>query len=664
VYNGKQLAYKISMNSVYGFTGAGKGMLPCVPIAATVTMKGRSMIEETKTYVEANFPGAHVRYGDSVTGDTALLLRINGQTTVRRMDELGDVWVSDPDGKEFSRVSDVETWTERGWTKVQTIIRHETDKQILRITTHTGSVKVTTDHSLVRPDGSMVSPTDLSVGDSLLHSFPKTFDEYYTISEERARLYGFFMGDGSCGYYKNCDKSSWQLNNADIELLNLYKKIILQEYPEHSCEIYDTMKSSGVYKLSLTGSVKKMATEWGHMFYNSRRNKIVPDCILNGTVEIKKAFLVGLYDADGDKVGPGRRIDQKSQVSSLCIFTLLKSLGYNVSIQVRSDKSDIYRLTYSTSSLRRSEYQIKKIEQVIDHTDKFVYDLTTENHHFHAGVGSIIVHNTDSVMVEFDVGGRTGQDAIQYSWEQGEKAAEACTALFKKPNNLELEKVYYPYFLYSKKRYAAKLWTKNKSGDMQMDYIDVKGLQLVRRDNIPFVREVCKELLDVILESKNPEGAKQVAHSRAVELLDGRVPMDKLVLSQKLADTYKSTNLPHVSVVKKMREREPGSEPQSGDRVPFVLVKVENIKKARQFEIAEDPKWVLTHKIPLDYEYYFTNKFMNPVCDLLEPLVADPKESIFGDLLAPKKKSRGKQTDLRDVFKSFEDKQKTLQVSK
>ena len=268
--------------------------------------------------------------------------------------------------------------------------------------------------------------------------------------------------------------------------------------------------------------------------------------------------------------------------------------------------------------------------------------------------------DTDSVMVEFDVQGRTGQDAIAYSWELGEKAAEACTTLFKKPNNLELEKVYYPYFLYSKKRYAAKLWTKNKKGEMQMDYIDVKGLQLVRRDNIPFVREVCKELLDVILESKNPEGAKQVAHSRAVELLDGRVPMDKLILSQKLADTYKSTNLPHVTVVKKMREREPGSEPQSGDRVPFVLVKVENSKKSRQYEIAEDPKWVTLNKIPLDYEYYFTNKFMNPVCDLLEPLVENPKEQIFGDLLAPKKKSRGKQTNLVDLFKSFEDKQKTL----
>jgi len=65
VYNGKQLAYKISMNSVYGFTGAGKGILPCVPIASTTTFRGRAMIEETKAYVEANFPGAKVRYGDT-----------------------------------------------------------------------------------------------------------------------------------------------------------------------------------------------------------------------------------------------------------------------------------------------------------------------------------------------------------------------------------------------------------------------------------------------------------------------------------------------------------------------------------------------------------------------------------------------------------------------
>jgi DNA polymerase delta subunit 1 len=70
--------------------------------------------------------------------------------------------------------------------------------------------------------------------------------------------------------------------------------------------------------------------------------------------------------------------------------------------------------------------------------------------------------DTDSVMVEFDVGDRKGVEAVEYSWEVGERAAEECSALFKKPNNLELEKVYWPYFLYSKKRYAAKLWTKGK----------------------------------------------------------------------------------------------------------------------------------------------------------------------------------------------------------
>ena len=51
IYNGKQLAYKISMNSVYGFTGALKGMLSCLPIASSVTRRGREMIQTSKEYV-------------------------------------------------------------------------------------------------------------------------------------------------------------------------------------------------------------------------------------------------------------------------------------------------------------------------------------------------------------------------------------------------------------------------------------------------------------------------------------------------------------------------------------------------------------------------------------------------------------------------------------
>jgi len=284
--------------------------------------------------------------------------------------------------------------------------------------------------------------------------------------------------------------------------------------------------------------------------------------------------------------------------------------------------------------------------------------------------------DTDSVMVEFDVGNRTGKEAIEYSWEIGERAAEECTKLFKAPNNLELEKVYCPYFLYSKKRYAAKLWTKGKDGNMNMDYIDVKGLQLVRRDNTPHMREVCKELLDVVLESSDTGPPKELALQRAIELIEGDVPNEKLILSQGLSDSYKSKgfavsinspdikdiNQAHVQVVRKMRERQPGSEPQSGDRVPYILLDTGD-PKAKAFEKSEDPKYAKDNNLKVDYNYYFINKFLNPVCDLIEPLFEDPKEEIFGELLTrvkpkrrPKKKLEAEiegQQKISDMFKTL-----------
>ena len=264
--------------------------------------------------------------------------------------------------------------------------------------------------------------------------------------------------------------------------------------------------------------------------------------------------------------------------------------------------------------------------------------------------------DTDSVMVEFDVGGLTGQAAIDKSWELGEQAAEQCTKLFKKPNDLELEKVYCPYFLYSKKRYAAKMWTQNKQGDVVFDCVDVKGLQLVRRDNVPFTRETSKEILDIILESNNPESARECARKRALQLIQGEVPIDKLTLSQTLADHYKTGNMAHVRVRDKIKSREPGSEPQSGDRVPYVIIKTYGNEK--QYEKAEDPNWVKKKSLDLDYEYYFLNKFINPVSDLLEPLVANPKETIFGDLIQkkPKIKVPYKHDSIENLFKRYNEK--------
>jgi DNA polymerase delta subunit 1 len=251
--------------------------------------------------------------------------------------------------------------------------------------------------------------------------------------------------------------------------------------------------------------------------------------------------------------------------------------------------------------------------QMIEETKNYVEE------HFQGA--KVRYGDTDSVMVEFDVQGRKGQEAIDYSWQLGEQAAEQCTKLFKAPNDLELEKVYCPYFLYSKKRYAAKMYEGKTSPDgtvkVVFKKIDVKGLQVVRRDSCPFVRETLKKLLGMVLESSDPRPVIESAREAARDLMNGKVPMEKLLMSKQLAADYK-VKMAHVEVRDKIRARAPGSEPQQGDRVPFVIIK----GPGKMYEKAEDPAWVREKGIPVDYDYYFSNQFKKPVQDLLEPLVS------------------------------------------
>lgn len=58
VLDGRQLALKISANSVYGFTGALVGQLPCLEISASVTAIGRNLIDFTAKKVVELFPGS------------------------------------------------------------------------------------------------------------------------------------------------------------------------------------------------------------------------------------------------------------------------------------------------------------------------------------------------------------------------------------------------------------------------------------------------------------------------------------------------------------------------------------------------------------------------------------------------------------------------------
>ncbi|ORM41973.1 DNA polymerase delta catalytic subunit [Babesia sp. Xinjiang] len=92
VLDGRQLALKITTNSVYGYTGASNsGFLPCVEVATAITSFGRFMIVNTKEKIERYFTTANGYAADAkvVYGDTDSVMINFGTKDISRAIELG-----------------------------------------------------------------------------------------------------------------------------------------------------------------------------------------------------------------------------------------------------------------------------------------------------------------------------------------------------------------------------------------------------------------------------------------------------------------------------------------------------------------------------------------------------------------------------------------------
>jgi DNA polymerase delta subunit 1 len=86
---------------------------------------------------------------------------------------------------------------------------------------------------------------------------------------------------------------------------------------------------------------------------------------------------------------------------------------------------------------------------------------------------TVIYGDTDSVMVLF------GPAEIGKCMEMGTEAATYVSQQFINPIKLEFEKVYYPYLLISKKRYAGLYWTNPN----HYDKMDAKGIEVRTPDS-------------------------------------------------------------------------------------------------------------------------------------------------------------------------------------
>uniref|UniRef100_A0A183AG94 DNA polymerase n=1 Tax=Echinostoma caproni TaxID=27848 RepID=A0A183AG94_9TREM len=228
----------------------------------------------------------------------------------------------------------------------------------------------------------------------------------------------------------------------------------------------------------------------------------------------------------------------------------------------------------------------------------------------------VIYGDTDSVMCKF------GVSTVAEAMEIGRKAADVISAEFPHPIRLEFEKVYFPYLLINKKRYAGLYFTKPD----RHDKMDCKGIETVRRDNSPLVANLINACLERILIKRDPQAAITYAQSVISDLLCNRIDISQLVITKELTKTDEeySGKQAHVELALKMRKRDAGSAPHLGDRVPYVITAIGG-KNTATYAKAEDPLYVLEHNIPIDTKYYLENQLTNPLLRIFEPILGETK---------------------------------------
>lgn len=151
----------------------------------------------------------------------------------------------------------------------------------------------------------------------------------------------------------------------------------------------------------------------------------------------------------------------------------------------------------------------------------------------------------------------------------------------------------------------------------------------MRRDNSPLVANLINVCLQKLLIDRDPDGAIGYAKQTISDLLCNRIDISQLVITKELTKTDKeyAGKQAHVELANKMRKRDPGSAPQLGDRVPFVIVA--GAKGQATYEKAEDPVYVLDHNLPIDTKYYLDNQIAKPLLRIFEPVLHERAENIL-----------------------------------
>jgi len=273
-------------------------------------------------------------------------------------------------------------------------------------------------------------------------------------------------------------------------------------------------------------------------------------------------------------------------------------------------------------SYNKKEYIIKVTGQSFKSDPEVPLDLTIK----------VVYGDTDSTFLSF----KYNRDDFEKNRIDTFKLATICgdkltNEVFNRPPIvMEFEKVFQPFILLTKKRYIANKY-ENMKDPFKLKGIDAKGIALTRRDYSPMVKKCYKEMIDAIVQTSVDIDQSIKIFKRYVEDIHlYNIKVDDLVVSAMLAKTYKSDNLAHVNLAKKLKERK--EEAEVGSRIPYIFIENTNSKvMLKKSELAEDPTYAIKNNLKYNRLCYL-EQLAKPILGFLKVVLKD-QPSLLDDLV-------------------------------
>lgn len=614
ILDGLQLAYKLTANSLYGQTGAKTSKIYKKSIAASTTAGGRKRIYTARDYCLKNNPGCDIIYGDSVTGDTPIMLRNKATNNIEiiRISDMGNSnWFAydnfKPDDstlthKQQRTCTDYQVYTSEGWSDINRVIRHHTKKKIYRVETYGGVVDVTEDHSLLDENLNEIKPCNVKKGDKLCYNYP---------------------------YRKKTDWKKW--TNQYVAFPTTHNKS--RSFSSLIKFIDDiNIKPFNVRKAFNYGQIDARNVVYTNEDYANTCLK----CLNNEDYDVRFAYLAGYYYRNYINRGfrnPRKYITLRAhtKIRGAILNNLISTLSLTFPVRIKIGPKNGENLPVVTNYHSVGNNIINRVERVYYLRDiddgEYVYDIETTSGNFNVGF-PLIVKNTDSVFIKLNLAYEDGTypetdlDKIKRSIELGlwiqQKLKDE--KIFPEPHDLEYEKVYLPLILITKKRYIGIKF----EFDPEVGEKTSMGVVTKRRDNAPILKHSFIGVTDTLMQDKDILKAVEYVRGVCRDMVDGLFDLNMFVISKTLREYYKDPeSIAHKVLADRMAERDPGNKPSCNERLPYIYIKIDEQPGVSylQGDRIEHVNYVRDNNCKVDYETYITNQIMKPVSQIFELVV-------------------------------------------